>query len=215
MIIGMILIDATELDDTKWWYWWYLVILILFDAIRILMIAIEGVEWWNAMILVDSDWNSICLAVTFTVSLVINKLSGVGALGHVCGSTDVPLVAQIEIPPGTQSAAAFLTRRNQAGWVDGSPERQWQSSFWSCQPWILWQDKWKKCKGSIPFTSKQPNTDPFPSAVMSLGCNGRFKCTILPLRIDTRTGILHLSQVRSVLETSWKSACISSCYIMI
>lgn len=53
---------------------------------------------------------------------------------------------RIEIPPGTQSAAAFLTRRN--------------------------QDKWKKCKGSIPFTSKQPNTDPFPSAVMACARSG-------------------------------------------
>lgn len=43
--------------------------------------------------------------------------------------------------------------------------------------WPLWtsptgaakllQDKWKKCKGAIPFTSKQKGVDPFPSAVMS------------------------------------------------
>jgi len=48
---------------------------------------------------------------------------------------------RIEIPPGTKSISAFMTKRN--------------------------QDKWKKCKGAIPF---KPNE--FPSAVMSCARSG-------------------------------------------
>lgn len=56
--------------------------------------------------------------------------------------------------------------------------------------WKL-QDKWKKCKGAIPFTSKQKGVDPFPSAVMSPSCSKWSLGTIWskPLAINSSSGV--------------------------
>lgn len=187
------------------------------------------------MILVDSDWNSICLAVTLAVSLVINKLSqwhwdmfASGRMFHLSPRLKFHLVPNLLLLSWHGGIRLDFCRRWQWQYVVLGAANRGRTSGRSAKVRFLSPQNnptqipsralWCHLAAQAGLLSFDSWSFPWWQRLLTCYLRAQWQFSNAPFchyELIPKAGFLHLSQVRSVLETSWKSACISIWCIMI